>query len=134
MRDRFDGTYIKNIDSMHYIMPFMFPDRCDNQAFFTFKIDLSNLNEYLRKKNQLDPEYKYNLFQCIITATLKTITLRSKLSMFIHNRKMYQRNEVSAAFTVKQEFKDDGGEVLAFLHAKPDPPFLRQVCRLSENI
>lgn len=120
MRDRFDGTYIKNIDSMHYIMPFMFPDRCDNQAFFTFKIDLSNLNEYLRKKNQLDPEYKYNLFQCIITATLKTITLRSKLSMFIHNRKMYQRNEVSAAFTVKQEFKDDGGEVLAFLHAKPD--------------
>ena len=120
MRDRFDGTYIKNIDSMHYIMPFMFPDRCDNQAFFTFKIDLSNLNEYLRKKNQLDPEYKYNLFQCIITATLKTITLRSKLSMFIHNRKMYQRNEVSAAFTVKQEFKDDGGEVLAFLHAKPE--------------
>lgn len=120
MRDRFDGTYIKNIDSMHYIMPFMFPDRCDNQAFFTFKIDLSNLNEYLKKKNQLDPEYKYNLFQCIITATLKTITLRSRLSMFIHNRKMYQRNEVSAAFTVKQEFKDDGGEVLAFLHAKPD--------------
>ena len=120
MRDRFDGTYVKNIDSMHYIMPFMYPDRCDNQAFFTFKIDLSNLNAYLEKKNQLDPEYKYNLFQCIITATLKTITLRSKLSMFIHNRKMYQRNEVSAAFTVKQEFTDDGGEVLAFLHAQPD--------------
>ncbi|MBR2675951.1 MAG: hypothetical protein IKE28_03445 [Solobacterium sp.] len=120
MRDRFDGTYVKNIDSMHYIMPFMYPDRCDNQAFFTFKIDLSNLNAYLEKKNQLDPEYKYNLFQCIITATLKTITLRSKLSMFIHNRKMYQRNEVSAAFTVKQEFTDDGGEVLAFLHTQPD--------------
>ncbi len=120
MRDRFDGKYIDNIDSMHYIMPYMYPDRCDNQAFFTFKIDLTKLNDYLEKKNQLDPEYKYNLFQCIITATLKTITLRSKLSMFIHNRKMYQRNEVSVAFTVKQEFTDDGGEVLAFIHAKPD--------------
>ena len=47
MGDRFDATYLKDIDSMHFIMPFMYPDRCDNQAFFTFKIDLTNLNEYL---------------------------------------------------------------------------------------
>ena len=33
---------------------------------------------------------------------------------------MYKRNEVSTAFTVKQEFSDDGGEVLAFIHSKPD--------------
>jgi hypothetical protein len=33
---------------------------------------------------------------------------------------MYKRNEVTAAFTVKQEFSDDGGEVLAFIHSKPD--------------
>ena len=120
MGDRFDATYLKDIDSMHFIMPFMYPDRCDNQAFFTFKIDLTNLNAYLAKKNAENPDYKYNMFQCVVTAALKTIFLRSKLSIFIHNRKMYRRNEVSAAFTVKQEFADDGGEVLAFLHAKPE--------------
>ena len=60
------------------------------------------------------------MFQCVVAAALKTIFLRSKLSIFIHNRKMYRRNEVSAAFTVKQEFADNGGEVLAFLHAKPE--------------
>ncbi|MBQ9328252.1 MAG: 2-oxo acid dehydrogenase subunit E2 [Solobacterium sp.] len=120
MTNRFDGIYLKDVDSMHFIMPFMYPDRCDNQAFFTFKIDLTNLNEWLKKKNEGNPDYKYNLFQCIVTAALKTITLRSKLSIFIHNRKMYRRNEVSAAFTVKQEFTDEGGEVLAFLHAKPE--------------
>ena len=120
MGDRFDATYLKDIDSMHFIMPFMYPDRCDNQAFFTFKIDLTNLNEYLAKKNAENPDYKYNMFQCVVTAALKTIFLRSKLSIFIHNRKMYRRNEVSAAFTVKQEFTDEGGEVLAFLHAKPE--------------
>lgn len=120
MGDRFDAVYVKDIDSMHFIMPFMYPDRCDNQAFFTFKIDLTNLNAYLQKKCECDPEYKYNMFQCIVTAALKTITLRSKLSLFIHDRKMYRRNEVSAAFTVKQEFSDEGGEVLAFIHAKPE--------------
>ena len=120
MGDRFDAKYLKDTDSMHFIMPFMFPNRCDNETFFSFKIDLTRVNEYIAKKNADHPEYKYNLFQCLIAATLKTITLRSKLSIFIHDRKMYKRNEISAAFTVKQEFSDDGGEGLAFIHSKPD--------------
>ena len=120
MTDRFDAKYLKHIDSMHFIMPFMFPNRCDNETFFSFRLDLSELNAYIAKKNADNPEYRYNLFQCLIAAVLKTITLRSKLSIFIHNRKMYKRNEVSAAFTVKQEFSDEGGEVLAFIHSKPD--------------
>lgn len=120
MRDRFDGKYLKDIDSMHFIMPFMFPNRCDNETFFSFRIDLTKVNEYIREKNAAEPEYRYNLFQCLIAAALKTITLRSKLSIFIHDRKMYKRNEISAAFTVKQEFSDDGGEVLAFIRSRPD--------------
>ena len=118
--DRFDAKYLKDCDAMHFIMPFMFPDRCDNQTYFTFLIDLTNLEKYLKKKNKKGIDYKYNVFQCVVTAVLKTITLRSKLSIFIHDRKMYKRNEVSAAFTVKQEFADDGGEVLCFIHSKPE--------------
>lgn len=120
MGDRFDGKYLKDIDSMHFIMPFLFPNRCDNQAFFSFQIDLTNLKEFINKKNSANPDYKYNMYQCIVTAVLKTITLRSELSMFIHDRRMYKRNEVTAAFTVKQEFVDDGGEVLCFIHSKPE--------------
>ena len=117
---RFDATYLKDCDSMHFIMPFILPDRCSNQAFFTFQIDLTNLNKFIEKKNADHPDYKYNMFQCIVTAVLKIITLRSKLSIFIHDKRMYKRNEVSAAFTVKQEFLDDGGEVLCFIHSKPE--------------
>ncbi|MCR5795921.1 MAG: 2-oxo acid dehydrogenase subunit E2 [Solobacterium sp.] len=120
MKDRFDAKYLKDIDSMHFIMPFMYPNRCDNEAFFSFRIDLTAIDEYVAKKNAENPEYKYNLFQCIIAAALKTATLRSKLNIFIHNKKMYKRNEISAAFTVKQEFSDDGGEVLAFIHSRPE--------------
>ena len=117
---RKDATYLKDCDSMHFIMPFILPGRTDNQAFFTFQIDLTNLNEFLKKKNAENPDYKYNMYQCIVTAVLKIITLRSKLSVFIHDKRMYMRNEVSAAFTVKQEFRDDGGEVLCFIHSKPE--------------
>ena len=119
-RDRFDAKYLKDVDSMHFIMPFMFPNRCDNETFFSFKIDLTNLNEYVKKKNASNPDYKYNMYQCIVTAALKTIHLRSKLNIFIHDKRMYKRNDVSAAFTVKQEFSDKGGEVLCFVRSKPE--------------
>ena len=116
--DRKDGTYLKKIDSMHTIMPLMYPNRCDNEAFLTERIDLTNINAFLERKNAGKTEYAYNLFQIMVTALLKVITLRPKMNRFIANKTIYQRNEVSAAFTVKKEFSDDGGEALAFIHAK----------------
>ncbi len=118
--DRKDGKLLRNVDSMHFIMPIIYPNRCDNEAFIMETLDLGNLDVFLEKKNASDPEYKYNLFQCLVTAALKTITLRSKMNRFIANRNLYQRNEVSAAFTVKQVFSDEGDEVLAFIHSKPE--------------
>ena len=118
--DRRDGKLLRNIDSMHYIMPLMYPNRCDNEAFVAERVDLTNINRYLEKKNADAPEYKYNLFQVIVAAFLKTITLRPKMNYFIANYNMYERNEVSAAFTIKKIFTDDGEEDLAFIHSKPE--------------
>ena len=111
--DRKDGVKLKNIHAMHFVMPLMYPNRCDNEAFISERIDLSNINAYLEKKNAGNPEYAYNLFQVMVTAVLKTITLRPKMNRFIANKTMYQRNEVSAAFTVKKIFSDNGAEALA---------------------
>ena len=104
--DRRDGKLLRNIDSMHYIMPLIFPNRCDNEAYISETVDLTNVAAYLEKKNADGPEYKYNLFQVIVTAVLKTITLRPKMNYFITNFNMYERNEVSAAFTIKKIFAD----------------------------
>ena len=117
--DRRDATLLRDIDSMHYIMPLMYPNRCDNEAFISERIDLTNVNKYLEKKNADDPAYKYNIFQIIVTAVLKTITLRPQLNRFIANYNLYQRDGVSAAFTIKKIFTDEGDEALAFLRAKP---------------
>ena len=118
--DRKDGVKLKNIHSMHMIMPLMYPNRCDNEAFISERIDLTNINAYLEKKNADNPEYKYNLFQVMVTAVLKTLTLRPKMNRFIANKTMYQRNEVSAAFTVKKIFSDNGAEALAIIRTKGD--------------
>ena len=118
--DRRDGTLIRELDSMHYIMPLMYPNRCDNEAYISETLDLTNALAFLEKKNAEHPEYKYNVFQLIVTAIVKTITLRPKMNTFIANYNMYQRNEVSASFTIKKIFSDKGEEALAFIHTKPE--------------
>lgn len=116
--DRRDGTLIRNLDSMHFIMPIIYPNRADNEAYISETIDLTAIDEYLEKKNAANPEYKYNLFQIIVCAVLKAVTLRPKMNRFIANCNMYQRNDVSAAFVIKKIFSDSGEEGLAFIHSK----------------
>ena len=116
--DRPDGVLLRDLDSLHFITGIIYPNRCDNEAYISETIDLTSINAYLEKKNADHPPYRYNLFQLIVTALVKTITLRPKMNRFIVNSNFYKRKVVSAAFVVENEFADNGGEALAFLHTK----------------
>lgn len=116
--DRKDGRLLRELDSLHFITPIIYPNRCDNEAFISETIDLTHTLEYLDGKNADNGGYRYNLFQVVIAACLKTITLRPKMNRFIANCNTYQRHEVSASFVVKKQFADNGAEALAFIHAK----------------
>lgn len=118
--DRKDGKLIRDLDSLHFVTGVIYPNRCDNEAFISETIDLTNINKYLETKNYDGIDYKYNLFQVIVTSLLKMITLRPKMNRFIANGNFYQRNEISASFVVKKLFSDNGAESLAFIHAKDD--------------
>lgn len=117
---RRDGYLLRDADSMHVLMPMMYPNRCDNEAYISEVIDLTNLNAYLEKKNAGDPDFKYTLFHVTVAALLKVLVLRPKLNRFICNKNLYMRNHYSASFVVKKEFSDDAGEGLALLYASPE--------------
>ena len=116
--DRRDGRLLRELDSLHFITGILYPNRCDNEAYISQRIDLTAINEYLAKKNEGETDFPYTMFHLIVAALLKTITLRPKLNRFIVNSNFYQRNEVSAAFVVKKQFSDKGAEALAFLHSR----------------
>lgn len=118
--DRKDGYLIRDLDAMHYVMPHIYPNRCDNEAYISQRVDLTAINAYLAKKNESETEFPYTIFHLIVAAIIKTITLRPKMNRFIANKTMYQRKEVSAAFVVKKQFNDGSEEGLAFLHAKAE--------------
>ena len=114
--DRKDGALIRDLDAMHFVVPLLYPNRCDNEAYISERVELTNLNAYLERKNAGETEFPYTMFHVILAALVKTLTLRPKLNRFIANKNMYQRNEVSASFVVKKKFSDNGGDTIDTIH------------------
>ncbi len=134
--DRRDGTLIRDINSMHLLMPMLYPNRCDNEAYISVKVDLTNINAWLEKQNAQNPDkdFRYKLFHVITVAMLKTVKLRPKLNRFIANKNIYQRNHIAAAFTVKKVFKDSSDEGLAFLYANDGDNFFTLTDKIKSQI
>ncbi len=118
--DRRDGKLLRDLDSLHFITGVLYPNRCDNEAYISVKVDLTNINAWLEKANAEESDFRYTMFHVILTALEKTILLRPKLNRFIVNGNFYQRNEITTSFIVKKQFDDKAEEGLAFLHAKDE--------------
>ncbi len=110
--DRRDGVWLRDLDPMHGILPLVYPNRADNEAFIQEQIDITNLNAYLAKKSESDPEFKYTYLHAVVAALVRTITLRPKMNRFIAGGRIYQRNHIACAFTMKKSFSDEAHEAL----------------------
>lgn len=115
--DRKDAWLLRNLDGLHILMPFMYPNKCDNEAFIQEQIDLTAINKYLEKKNASNPhpEFPYKVFQVIVAAFAKTITMRPKMNQFVRGQRLWMRKELSEAFMVKKQFSDESKEGIAYL-------------------
>lgn len=118
--DRRDGIWLRDIDPMHGFMPYLMPNRADNEAFVREKIDLTALEKYLAEKTKTDPDFKYTYFHAILAALVKTVVLRPDMNRFISGNRLYMRRNITAAFTVKKRFADEAHEALAFLKFERD--------------
>ena len=118
--DRKDAIWLKDIPAMNRIMPALMPNRADNEAFITVDIDLRPITAYLEKLNEGRTEDKYTFFHLVSAAIGKAFILRPKMNRFVCNNKVYQRREVSVAFTVKKRFDDHAEEALAFFTYDPE--------------
>lgn len=119
--DRYDATWLRDIDPMHGFMAYLLPKRCDCEAFIQEAIDLTELNKFLEKKNEgLDKAHRYTIFHCVACGLIKTVTLRPKMNYFVQGNRVYSRNHLSVAFTIKKRFEDEAHEALAFKRFAPD--------------
>lgn len=113
--DRKDAYLVRETDAMHVFMPYLLPNRADNEAVLKEKIDLTEVIKYVEQKNASGPEFKYTVFHVICAATAKVMTLRPKMNYFYSGKRLYERKNLSFAFVVKKRFEDNSPETLAIV-------------------
>lgn len=118
--DRADGKLVRGLDAMHMFLPFMLPNRADNEAFIEEEIDLSSIERYLAEKNAQNPEHKYTFFHVILAALARTIDMRPRMNRFIIGDLYYDRNDISFSLIAKKAFSDTGDESIVILRYDRD--------------
>ena len=118
--DRKDAYLVRESDPMHVFMPYMLPNRADNEAVLNEKVDLTAVMKYLEEKNKDNPEFKYTLFHVFCAAVAKVMTLRPKMNYFYSGYRLYEKKDLVLAFTVKKKFTDAAPETLAIVKIDRD--------------
>ncbi|MBR0276977.1 MAG: hypothetical protein IJQ50_00765 [Clostridia bacterium] len=113
--DRKDAYLVRDSDVMHIFMPFLLPNRADNEAVLNETVDLTAIIDYVNQKNANSPEFKYTMFHVFCAALAKVITLRPKLNYFYSGQRLYEKKDLTLAFVVKKHFTDKGEETLAII-------------------
>lgn len=110
---RKDGVKVKNLDSIHKIMPHLMDKRCDAEVYMWETFEITEVLKYLEEKNKdLPKEEQYTLFMAIITAIFKTFYNRPYLNRFVAGKQLYDRKELTASFIIKKRFEDKSEEAV----------------------
>ncbi len=118
-RDRHDGHIVKDVPSLNIIMSALYPNRCDTEVSTTLSYDITNLLEFIKTKNE-ENNGNLKFFHCFITALTRVLNERRKLLRFVQGARIYERDEITISFVVKQKFSDNGKESLVTYKAKKE--------------
>lgn len=115
--DRWDGRRVKT-PGLQTIMASLWPNRTDSEVYLYDTIDVTELMDFIKKKNEEHPELKTTFFHCVIAAVAKMVRERPLMNRFIAGRRTYERYEISVAFAAKLAFEDHAEEALLFFVPK----------------
>lgn len=113
--DRKDAKRIRNIDGLSQILIDLKPKRSLGEVYINQKMDVTELVKYVEKVKKEHEEYNITYFHALSTIVGKTIYNRPKLNRFIANRHVFEHNDVSLSYVMKQKFDDKSEEIMVIM-------------------
>jgi len=118
--DRRDGRWVKDIPGLNTIMMHLYPNRTDCEVYLHDKLDVTEVMQFLERKNASHPDYKTTIFHAMIIAIARMVKERHFMNRFVQGRRVYERNEISISFIAKRRFKDGSDEAVMFFVPKDE--------------
>ena len=93
---------VKTLPAMSEVVPFIMVNRSGAQIFVKDSIETDRLEKYMREKQQ-NGMPNLSLMHIFIAAYVKTVAQRPAIDRFIRGQRVWTRNNVEIALTIKKE-------------------------------
>lgn len=117
--DRFDGRLIRTIDPFYKIIPYIMRTRVDAQVYFEDKMDIDNIEAYIKEKRN-EGIKNIGFLQVLIAVLVRTLSQKPGLNRFIAGQKIYARNEIMVSLAVKKDLDPNSAETTVKIKFKPE--------------
>ena len=115
-----DKVYrIKSISPMSRLVPYIMENRIGSQNFIFDKINLTQIDKYIKKKQEQGLK-NFNLMHVLIAAYARTCSQRPAVNRFIRGQKIYSRHLVEVCLTIKKEMTLESPDTVVKILLKPD--------------
>ena len=133
-----DGTYLRNVDPFIRFFPYVMKGRNESAVYFKQQIDVSHLKVWLLEKNRAAASsgegVKVTIFHAVLTALVKTLVERPQMNRFIIGRRIYIKNQLTFAFVIKREFRDDANEEIAIMSFEQNDTLQSIAKRIQDEV
>ena len=112
------GRRIRSLTAMNMIMPFIMKDRCDALNYVSDSIDITNAEKYIAEKKK-QGYTNFTLMHLFLAAYVRAVAEKPGINRFVRGQRIYARNDIEIALTIKKEMKADSPDTVVKFRPKP---------------
>ena len=116
--DRYDGYRITKGDTLNVIIPFLMKERNDSQVLFDAEIDLTRVDEQIKKKRE--EGYEIGVLDYVVASIIRTISQYPRINRFVAGRRIFARNDLQISMAVKKELNINTEETIVKFKFEPN--------------
>jgi hypothetical protein len=135
-RDRYDGRRLMHTDTFFTLIPHIMTTRNDSEVGASFKIDVTPVERYLRKRRTEGSPIGQDLtfIDVVMAAIVRMISQRPYVNRFIAGRKAYSRDELSISLAIKKNLSVEGTQTVVKMVYDPRDTIFDVALRLQHEI
>lgn len=99
--DRYDGRRVRKCDPFNVIIPFIMRERSDSQVFFDAEIDVSKVDEEIKRRRKNGENVGF--LDYFLAILVRTVSQYPRLNRFIAGRRLFARDDLRISLVVKKE-------------------------------
>ncbi len=113
-----DGRRIRTLDPMHYVGPYLMKTRTDSTNYFSGTLDIEKAEEYIRQKREQGMK-EFSMMHLFLASFVRMYSQHPEMNRFIRGQRVYARNNIEVAITIKKEMKLNAADTVVKLYFQP---------------